>query len=228
MKKHIVIGLGEVGAALKNILKADGLDIYKESDADGGPYEVMHVCIPWGKSFVSSVTNYQQIYKPSIVIVHSSVPIGTCDFHGWVHSPIRGVHPNLELGIRTFVKYFGGKQAFEAAEIFARLGVKVRIAARARDTEAAKLWDTTQYGVMILLEKEIHAFCKKNDLDFETVYASFNETYNSGYYQLGMPHVARPSLVHMDGKIGGHCVIPNAELLDSPSANRIISDNSQL
>ena len=115
----------------------------------------------------------------------------------------------------TFVKYFGGKRAMEAAEPFAKSGVKTQVYDNPRNTEYGKLMDTTQYGHMLLIEKEIFEDCHNKGLDFDVVYTSFNETYNQGYKELGMGHVQRPVLNHMEGKIGGHCVRENARLAES-------------
>lgn len=226
--KNLVIGLGEVGSAVQKILGCDGLDFEKDSTADGGPYEVLNICFPWSDTFVRSVQNYVDIYKSRIVVVHSTVPVGTCDAQGWVHSPVRGVHPDLELGIRTFVKYFGGKDAHEISTEWAKLGINIKSVEKAKHTEALKLWDTTQYGLMIMIEKEIHAFCKNNDLDFDLVYTDANHTYDIGYESLNRPEVCRPYLKHVDGPIGGHCVIPNAKLLRNPLADILLKFNEVL
>lgn len=222
---HLVIGLGEVGKALRNILQCDGID---REMANSGTYDVLHICFPYSKSFVENVKYYIDFYQAKLVIVHSTVPILTCDPEGWVHSPIRGVHPNLEQGIRTFTKFFGGDRANEAARIFIDKGISVSTNEKAANTEALKLWDTTQYGIMILLEKEIHDFCEKRGLDFFLIYREGNFTYNDGYRELDMHNVVRPWLDHKPGPIGGHCVIPNAKLLDSPSAKRLLEENSRL
>lgn len=178
--------------------------------------------------FIKVVEEYKKYFGPNITIVHSSVPIGTCERLDVVHSPVRGVHPNIEKGLRTFVKYFGGFKAHEAAQLFEEQGIKTRVIRDSRTTEAAKLWDTTQYGIMILLEKEIYDFCRKNGLDFEVVYAEFNQTYHEGYKKLGMAYVTRPALMHKEGKIGGHCVVENAALLNTPLAQLIIERNKLL
>lgn len=208
---HLVFGYGEVGKALGTVL---GKHLWK--DRKGGTWngelvDITHVCVPYSDEFTNLIRFLKQ--GSQLVIVHSSVPVGTCDRLGVVHSPIRGVHPYLEEGIRTFVKYFGGKRANEAAKIFADLGIKTKTYTDARTTEALKLWDTTAYGRMIMLEKEIYAWCQKHKVDFDTVYTEATKTYNEGYTKLGMSHVVRPVLKHMEGPIGGHCVLPNAKLL---------------
>lgn len=226
--KQLVIGLGEVGSALQKILDCDGYDPYKGGGKLNAPYDFIHICFPWQEDFVREVGRYTGAGKTKHVVIHSSVPVGTCDEHGWIHSPIRGVHPNLEQGIRTFVKYFGGVGAEEAAKMFSDLGINTRLVGDARTTEALKLWDTTQYGVMIMLEKSIHEYCRQQGLDPEIVYTDANHTYAIGYEALNRPEVIRPYLRHMDGEIGGHCVIPNAHLLASPIAEMLIEFNENL
>lgn len=229
---QLVIGLGEVGSALRKILNCDGYDKYLYEEDEKTPtysYDIIHICFPCTnqKKFIEEVNFYKTIHSARIVVVHSSVPIGTCEKLGATHSPIRGVHPYLEEGIRTFEKYVGGPKANEVAQMFNSFGIKTKIIFDSRTTEALKLWDTTQYGIMILLEKEIYEFCRKNGLDFQVIYGSANQSYNEGYEKLGMGYVRRPILEHYPGKIGGHCVIENANLLDSESAKRILNHAKQ-
>lgn len=220
---QIVIGLGEVGTAIQNILGCAGYDSNDQHYPQVGQFDVLHICFPYAADFVESVRYYQETFKAKLVIVHSTVPLGTCDRHGWVHSPVRGVHPNLEEGIRTFVKFFGGKQALAAAGIFLAAGIKVQVCEFAKNTEALKLWDTTIYGLNIMIEKGIAAYCEREGLDFELVYTLANATYNEGYARLGMPQYSKYVLKRQPGPIGGHCVMPNAQLLDHDLA-RILED----
>lgn len=226
--KQLVIGLGEVGSAIKDILMCDGYDVKAGMKSPEGTFEVLHICFPWSDTFLTDVGKYQGFFRADLVIVHSSVPVGVCDAAGWVHSPIRGVHPNLKQGILTFVKYFGGLHAEKAAKIFRDIGITVTVVEKAATTEALKLWDTTQYGIMIMLEKEIYSWCTKHGLDPEIIYTDANHTYDIGYEALGRPEVTRPYLKHMDGAIGGHCVIPNAKLLKAGMAELLLEFNTQV
>lgn len=210
---QLVIGnKGEIGSAIQEVLGCDGVDI---NDGSTMPYDVLHICIPYSDRFLDIVNEYAVWYKPSLIVIHSTVPIGTTDqIENAVHSPVRGVHPNLVKGIQTFVKYFGGEKAEEAAKLFEDKGVKTQIVKDARTSEAIKLFDTTQYGLQIMIEKEIYKYCQDNNLDFEAVYRDANRTYNEGYIKLKKPEVVRPWLKQVDGTIGGHCVLPNLELFD--------------
>lgn len=217
MKKNLVIGLGEIGTAIAKILECPSWDISDSEKIEAG-CAVLHICFPYSKRFVEAVKDYQIYHDADLVIVHSTVPMGTCSENGWVHSPVRGIHPHLEEGIRTFVKFFGGDGAMAAAKIFRAKGIKTMCSIDARETEAMKLWDTTIYGWNILIEKAIKAYCEKNDLDFKMVYKMANQTYNEGYAALGHPEFTKYVLKDFPGPIGGHCVRENWELLDDPLA----------
>lgn len=76
----------------------------------------------------------------------------------------------------------------------------------------AKLTSTTYYGLCIAWHGEMKKMCDKHDIDFDVI-NKWTETYNSGYIELDMPGVVRPNLYPPSDGIGGHCVIPNTELL---------------
>jgi len=220
--EQLTIGMGEVGKALQKILKCDGIDIY---DNELGVYNIIHICFPYNKNFIKQVKAYQKQYllPNGLTIIHSTVPIGTSKKLDAVHSPTRGIHPHLEEGIRTFVKFFGGKRASEAALIFKKYGISTFATSKSENTEAMKLWDTTQYGSAILLEKEIYEFCQKNKLDFPVVYSYANATYNAGYKALDHDEYKRYILKHVPGGIGGHCIVSNCKLFNSPTAKQILN-----
>lgn len=230
-KTQLVIGSrGEVGSALQNILKCEGIDVdfaISHSPCPLGCFDVLHICFPYSKEFVREVKGYIYQFKSKLIIIHSTVPIGATRRIGEnaVHSPVRGMHPELSIGIRIFTKFFGGKKAEEAAEIFRELGISVRTCEDPRNTEAGKLWSTTAYGLSIILEKEIKKYCDGYNIDFNIVYKEFTETYNQGYTELGMPNVARPVLKHMEGEIGGHCIIANCKLLKTKISKFILNLN---
>ena len=91
-----------------------------------------------------------------------------------------------------------------------------------------KLWDTTYYGWNIVFEKAVKSYCDEHGLDFKVVYTWANEGYNKGYAKLGISNVQRPVLKDYPGKIGGHCVIPNATLLGGDVADFILDCDLQI
>jgi UDP-N-acetyl-D-mannosaminuronate dehydrogenase len=215
---HLVIGKGEVGSALVEILDADWIDLHDRSISLPQP-EYVHIAVPYSEQFDGVVRRHAGEHPQALMVVHSTVPVGTCERLGVVHSPCRGMHPNLAEGIRTFMKFFGGARAEEAAKPFRALGIECRTVESSRNTEAMKLWETAQYGVFIRLMQEIREYCADHGLDFDVVYRQANETYNAGYQALGLGWCTRPVLQYQGPGIGGHCVMANARMLDSKSAS---------
>src|SRR3990167_925208 len=125
--KTIIIGMGEVGKALARVLVDYEPICVDLRQRPGEHFDIMHICIPYDEGFISSVQEYQRIYTPRYTVIHSTVPVGTSSYLHATHSPIRGLHPNLESGIRTFVKFLGGPQASEVADYFRRTGLKVML-----------------------------------------------------------------------------------------------------
>ena len=235
-KKIGILGFGEVGKAISRFYKKP---LIRDLDRNEfvRPLDILHVCIPFNKNFIKIVSQNIINYKPEIVVIHSTVSIGTTlklykKFGNIVHSPIRGIHPGLYEGIKTFVKYVGMDSHIIGNKVlkhFKDIGIKGYLIEQSKTTEALKLWDTTQYGIMIMLEKEIYRYCQENDLNFQVIYSRANETYNRGYKKLGKPNVARPILKQMDGKILGHCVMSNAKILSNGSwlAKLLVNKNKE-
>ena len=216
---HLVVGAGEVGVAVAAVLSRAHPTVLRDVDPVDATADVLDVCIPWSEEFVDIVAAYAVEHRVRLVVVHSTVPTGTCDAQGWVHSPIRGRHPHLEEGVSTFVKHFGGAGAAEAALDWKACRVTTAVHPRAVECEAGKLWELAQYGLQVRVQKAVHAWCAERGLDPEVVYTAMAHTYNQGYEQLGYGHFVRPVLKHMPGGIGGHCVIPMSQLLDHPVAD---------
>ena len=188
--------------------------------------DVMHICTPFNEeTFVKQTTDYINLVKPKLTIIHSTIAVGTTkeiidETNGEffvVHSPVVGVHPNLTEGILTFTKSIGGfsDEATELAENHLNeLNVNTVVYDDANTTEAAKLFSTSYYGWNIMFNKEVMRFCEEHTLNFEQVYSNWNENYNKGYAKLDMKHVRRPVLDFIPGAVGGHCIQPNYKILD--------------
>ncbi|MDP3725387.1 MAG: hypothetical protein Q8R20_02880 [Nanoarchaeota archaeon] len=214
---HLIIGAGVVGAALRKILVPYYEVVIRDREGGvAGPFYVIHIAYPWTKNFLRDTKKYIKEYDPKLAIIHSTVPVGTARKIGRiaVASPIRGDHPGLEKRLKTFVKYFGGARARSAAGIFSTIGIKTKICKNAETVELLKILDTTYYAWNIVFCKEVKRICDNMNLDFDEVYTIPNTDYNEGYKKLGKSNVIRPILKPVSGPIGGHCLIPNAGLLD--------------
>jgi len=227
--KTLVIGYGEIGKAVFSVFKNANQEVYHrdiKSIVIGTDIDVIHICFPYSKSFVKSVRNYKKMYNPKYTIIHSTVPIGTAKKCDAYYSPVRGIHPHLEKSLLTFVKYLAPKNDI-LKSYFEKVGINVEEVEKTETLEAMKLYCTTIYALNVIAEKEIWNYCKKHKLDFETVYTKCNQTYNEGYAKLGFPQYSKYILKHTDGKIGGHCLIPNCKLLKTDIAKFVLKQNGK-
>jgi hypothetical protein len=92
------------------------------------------------------------------------------------------------------------------------LGLQVYPVEGSRATELLKLLCTTYYGKCIAFTWDAKKLLLENGVNFD-FFGEWNENYNEGYKKLGMDQVVRPILKAEDTKIGGHCVVPNAQIL---------------
>jgi len=231
-----ILGYGEVGRAIAKFYKSPrfrkrfgGQAKIKDLNRDDGleGVEILHICIPWNENFIKIVRKEIKEIKPRLTIIHSTVAPGTTKKLALslprrigrmvVHSPIRGDHPHLYKGIKTFVKYIGvdNKKAGELAKKHLEsLGIKTKVFYPSVTTEIGKLLDTSYYGLCIAWHGEMKKICDKYGIDFEKAVTNFNKTYNVTYPKLGKPNVVRPVLSPPERGIGGHCVCQNAEILE--------------
>jgi UDP-N-acetyl-D-mannosaminuronate dehydrogenase len=246
----LIIGLGEIGNTLftllnerKGLFAVYGLDL-DEAKMDSlsqnkaaVPIQIdtMHVCLPCGnpEKFAQITVNYLTEYKPKIAIINSTVPPGTTlkvaeQYKGLVaHSPARGVHINpkhMEWEIKRWPKYVGGvtAEAAEAAkEHFEKLGLTVKVLKSCSETELAKLFETTYRAWMIACFQEMHRISRAVGADFNETVDFLEDTHRL--------RLDRP--VMFPGFIGGHCLIPNTELLlkvyDSDFLRLILESNEK-
>jgi UDP-N-acetyl-D-mannosaminuronate dehydrogenase len=212
-----ILGYGEVGRAMAGFYKNPLIKDLNRDDGLAG-VDILHVCLPWSQNFVKIVKKEIKEIRPGLTIIHSTVAPGTTKNIGGntVHSPVRGVHPRLFEGIKTFVKYIGAdskKGGTAAKKHLEILGIKTKIFYPSLTTEMGKLFDTSYYGLCIAWHGEMQKICKKYRVNFEEAVTDFNRTYNEGYAKLGKKDVVRPVLYPPKSGIGGHCIIPNAKIL---------------
>lgn len=212
----LIIGRGEVGKSLWEVLtEVYDVDIIdKDEEALDDSYDIIHICFPYSKDFKKNVKEYQEKYKPKYTIIHSTIPRGTSRNLNALHSPIRGLHPHLAEGIKTFTKFIGGAEASGVADYFRKAGIKVTLCDKQETTEALKLWDTQYYLECVRFVKRVKRYCDKHDLPFSEIYRLSNLTYNEGYARLGHIEFTRPILEPIMTEVGGHCLLPNERLLD--------------
>ena len=207
---NLVIGNGEVGRAIQKVFNCSAID--KNDPIEKA--DIIHICFGYFDGFVDEVKRYQKETEAKYTIIHSTVPVGTSRKCNAVHSPIRGIHPELYESTMTFEKFLGGEQASELADVFRRAGVKVILCDTPEETELGKLMSTEYYRACIEHCKRVKNLCDKHNVPFHTAYTLFNKTYNEGYVKMGRDEYVRPTLQPIMTEIKGHCVMPNKKILE--------------
>lgn len=240
MSKIGIVGYGEVGRALETIYRNKAFNLKIKDKEDNlkfdGKIKILNICFPYTETFLDSVVSYININNPTLTIIHSTVLPGTTkkiqSLIGKkfvVHSPVRGNHPCLYESLIKFEKYVGSdteEGLFLSLRHLASLGISVNHMKNSFSTELAKILCTSYYGLCIAWHQRVSELCSEHSVDFQEVMTDWNMTYNKGYKELGIESVMRPVLYPPGDRIGGHCVIPNAELLkevlDSPLLDEIL------
>jgi UDP-N-acetyl-D-mannosaminuronate dehydrogenase len=223
----IILGMGEVGETLFDLLvdrKFDcvGIDLdntkckkYSENEVIKNP-EYLHVCLPGELTgFTNIVLNWMdKIKNIQVVIIHSTVKPGTTKIIQEkssipiLFSPVRGVHRRFLNDIKKYTKFI----SFDGIEIDSKIKIdlenrfeKVDWMSTTKTAELAKiLVDTTYYGWLINYAQITKMICEKENIDFDEMWKFADEIHEN----LGN----RPKM--FPGIIGGHCVIPNLDLIE--------------
>ena len=219
----VVVGLGEVGRPLLELLSerhdAIGVDVAPLADPVAR-VDVMHVCYPFAmEDFVGETTRYIERFRPTVTIINSTVAVGTTRAvaartgAAVVHSPVRGKHTRMRDELLKYTKYVGtidpasGKYA---AEHFVSIGMPTRVLPTPEATELAKLTETTYFGLLIAWAQEVERYCDQLGAEYDDVVSFYEEV---GFF---------PPVKYFSGIIGGHCVMPNVEILRRAGHSEIL------
>jgi len=231
-QKVVVVGLGEVGRPLFELAsrhhEAIGVDIEPPKQRTEN-VDVLHICIPFEiKDFIGETARYIDLFKPAVVIINSTVGVGTtraiAERTGTpvVNSPVRGKHVRMLEELQHYTKFVGATDpasAQLAAEHFESMGLKTKILSAPEATELAKLTETTYFGLMIAWAQELERYCDQINQDYAEVTSFYDEI---KFF---------PPVKYFPGVIGGHCVMPNIEILskfdDSPVLKAIKISNQK-
>ncbi|MCC6367109.1 MAG: hypothetical protein IT165_26625 [Bryobacterales bacterium] len=211
--KVVVVGLGEVGKPLFDLISKHhdtvGVDIAPvEPPAD---VDIMHVCYPYQiKDFLGETARYIQLFRPALTIIDSTVGIGTTRAiaertgAAVVNSPVRGKHVRMLQDLHVYTKFVGAMDPVagqKAARHFESAGLKTKVLSSPEASELAKLTETTYFGVMIAWAQEVERYCDRTGADYDEVVSFYDEI------------MFFPPVKYFPGVIGGHCVMPNIEIL---------------
>jgi UDP-N-acetyl-D-mannosaminuronate dehydrogenase len=105
------------------------------------------------------------------------------------------------LHYAKFVGALDQQSGQRAVEHFEGLGMKTRLLTSPEASEAAKLTETSYFGLMIAWAQEIERYCGKLGINYDEVVSFYEEI---KFF---------PPVKYSPGVIGGHCVMPNIDIL---------------
>lgn len=240
--KDIVAGLGEIGMPLLQLISkmvpVTGYDINqklmdkKQFDKyDNLETCFLHICIPFTEKFIPNVLSLYHKFKPEGIVIHGTISPGTTHILQSkipipiIYSATRGVHKRMLYDLKRYTKFYAiepnaprEKWASSSyAKLMNKCGVKTKRMSNPITLELAKIIvDTSYYGWLINYAQLSNMIAIKNKVDYDEMWTYADEIHKF----LGN----RPKM--FPGFIGGHCVVPNLDLMKDDTLNLIKEINS--
>ena len=243
MKKDVVVGIGEVGKPILKLLSKDNIAVgfdLNPSLMNKRKFEkyqnlktsFLHIAIPISSKFESNLLQLYKKFKPECIVIHSTIGPGTIKQIQkkldvpLIYSATRGVHKRMLKDIKRYTKFFAiSKNAPKkqwAIKAYSKkmknCGIKTKQMSKPETLELAKIiCDTSYLGWLINYAQLSNMIARKYDVNYDEMWLFSDEIHKF----LGN----RPKMY--PGFIGGHCVIPNIELIHNQTLDLIkkINDN---
>ena len=243
MNKDIVAGLGEIGLPILKLISkkeaAVGYDLNtqlmnsrKFKKFENMETRFLHIAIPVNKNFNSNVIELNNKFQPRCIILHSTISPGTTQQIQnklkipLIFSATRGVHKRMLKDLQKYTKFFAiSKNApkkqwaiTEYRKTMKKCGIRTKQMSKPETLELAKiLCDTSYLGWLINYAQLTNTIAIKHNVNYDEMWTFSDEIHEA----LGN----RPKM--FPGFIGGHCVIPNLDLMQNQTLNLIKSINKQ-
>ena len=237
LKKDVVVGLGEIGGPILKLISRSTLaigydknlklvDKIKLKKYENYETRILHICIPFNNKFQNNILSLFKKFRPKCIVIHSTVsPYTTKKLQANLSIPViysatRGVHKKMISDMKKYTKFYAlEKNAPKkkwASETYSRLlkkcGIKSKKMSNPITLELAKIVvDTSYYGWLINYAQLSNMIAKEHGVNFDEMWSFSDEIHNF----LGN----RPKM--FPGYIGGHCVIPNLDLMHNQTLNLI-------
>jgi len=242
LKKDVVVGLGEIGKPILKLLSKNnivvGFDI-NPNLMDEKKFEkyknhktsFLHITIPVTDKFIRNILELYKKFHPECIVIHSTIKPGTTEkLQGKLPSPViysatRGVHKRMIYDLKRYTKFFvissSAPRKNWASSKFVKLmkdcGIKTKRMSKPKTLELAKIiCDTTYLGWLINYAQLSNRIAIEYRIDYDEMWSFSDEIHKF----LGN----RPKMY--PGYIGGHCVIPNLNLINDETLNLINKMNN--
>jgi hypothetical protein len=217
----VLIGYGEIGGGMFEVLSpyhqifihdpAKGYD-YHASKAQA-QIDLLLVALPWSDEFNDLIALQQKIIEPRASLIFSTVPIGTCQKLKASHFPIEARHPKIARDVILNRSHFLGGYNQTVIDFLDQAELSFSVFKNPAWTEFLKLRSTAVYGVNLEFARYCAGVAQEIGLDWDQV-KLYDQAYNQLNINRGTPEFVRPVLNPPQGRIGGHCVVPNSRILD--------------
>lgn len=233
--KDVVAGLGEIGSPIRQLISkitnTVGYDknpklTDKRSKHDSLLTRLLHVCIPFNENFERNVLELNKKYSPMGMVIHSTISPGTTKKLQQkldvpiIYSATRGVHKHMLCDLKRYTKFYATEKDAPNAKwailIYSGLLKKCKVKSKQMTDpltlEIAKIVvDTSYYGWLINYAQLSNMIALKHGVNYDEMWSFADEIHK----YLGN----RPKM--FPGFIGGHCVIPNLDLINDQTLNLI-------
>jgi len=240
--KNVVVGLGEIGIPIYQLVcKVTATYAYdinpklidNKTNQKFSELETsfLHICIPFTKNFLDNIIQLVNKFQPEAVVIHSTVSPNTTKIIQKkvpipvIYSATRGVHKRMLNDLKRYTKFFAiendAPRKQWAISSYSRLmkkcGIKTKRMTNPITLELAKIIvDTSYYGWLINYAQLSNMIAKEHKVDYDEMWSFADEIHKN----LGN----RPKMY--PGFIGGHCVIPNLDLIKEESLYQIDKINN--
>ena len=242
MKKDVVAGIGEIGNPILKLLAKHGVVVGFDLNPDlmderkferyqNLKTSFLHIAIPVTGKFINNVLKLCKKFQPECIVIHSTIKPGTTEeLQGKLTIPViysatRGVHKRMIYDLKRYTKFFvisanapRGKWASSRyVKLMERCDIKTKKMSKPETLELAKIiCDTSYLGWLVNYAQLSNRIAIEYGIDYDEMWSFSDEIHKF----LGN----RPKMY--PGYIGGHCVIPNLNLINDETLNLINKMNN--
>jgi len=242
MKKDVVVGIGEIGKPILKLLSKRNITVGFDSNPDlmaerkferykNLQTSFLHITIPVTDKFINNVLKLCKKFQPECIVIHSTIKPGTTKkIQGKLSIPViysatRGVHKRMMHDLKRYTKFFvistNAPRSKWASSRFVKLmkgcGIKTKKMSKPETLELAKIiCDTSYLGWLVNYAQLSNKIAIEYGINYDEMWSFSDEIHKL----LGN----RPKMY--PGYIGGHCVIPNLNLINNETLNLINKMNN--
>ena len=243
MKKDMVAGIGEIGKPILKLLSKNnivvGFDLNPDL-MDERKFEryqnlktsFLHIAIPVTGKFINNVLKLCKKFQPECIVIHSTIKPGTTEeLQGKLTIPViysatRGVHKRMIYDLKRYTKFFvisanaprGKWASARYVKLMKQCGIKTKKMSKPETLELAKIiCDTSYLGWLVNYAQLSNMIAIEHGVDYDEMWSFSDEIQEF----LGNRPKMYPSF------IGGHCVIPNLNLINNQALNIINKMNNR-